>query len=287
MSTISLFLATVFGLAGLLKWYTTVGAVRWLRRCGREYRQKLQGCSPHALNGAKIRELVDACGGRSVLPWGVLEYNLFRRSRSWQFFGRNLYRLPPLPALALLSYFVFGFHGSRLEYIAWSVVALTYQIVLILLAFEAVYAYIAIGGYRRYYHVGIRLSDNETPNVADDMYELDIFLPLGLSAMTINVLAVMVARVGWHSFISSQVPFDDSQRWALLLQCIYFVSTTMTTIGFGDILPSNLWGQVVTTLMQLHTLLLLVGLFSTMMSFGLRGVGQGSDNGSDLITKSG
>jgi hypothetical protein len=262
-------LAFVFGLLGLLKALTIGGAVWWLRTNGHKYRAALEQCSPDGLTGSKLRGFVDACSGSRVFPWGVLEYKLHTRSRLLRLFGQNIYRFPTLPAFALAGFMCVGFTGGAVSKVAWSAVATIYQADMILLSFEAVYAYIAIGGYRRYYHVGIRLSDDSAPDTEHDMYELDVFFPLAVSAITINVLAVVVAQYSWDSFVSSQVALDVSKHWSLLLQSTYFVATTMTTIGYGDIVPHRLWGESVTILIQMQSLFLIVGLFSTMISFGL------------------
>lgn len=266
----SLVLALVLGLFGLLKWCTTIGAIWWLRTHGRSYRNELRQCSISDLTGHKIREILDRCEGRRVFPWGVLEYVLLERSWIWRCFGRWIYRLPTLPLLALISYVSVGFNANRPSQVAWTIVATVYQIAIILSAIEAIYSYIGIGGYRRYYQVGIRLSNAARPDLKDDMYELDVILPLGLSAVAINVLAFIVGQIAWHSFLSSQVALDPCQPGQLLLQGVYFVITSMSTVGYGDIVPHTLWGQMIAILIHVQSLALIIGLFATMISFGVR-----------------
>lgn len=266
----SFILACAFIIFGLLRWCTTCGAIWWLRTNGVIYHNSLQHIPSSALTGLRLREILDTCGGARVFPWGVLEYKLQGRNSLWRFFGRRIYRLPTLPLLAIMTYMLVGFNGDKCSHIAWSVVATIYQICIILSALEAIYSYIAIGGYRRYYQVGIRLSDSGKPNTKDDMYELDVILPLGLSAISINVLAVMVAHIAWSAFTSSQIQLDPSHHWSLLIQSIYFVITTMSTVGYGDVGPRTLWGQVITILIHLQSLALIIGLFTTLMSYGIR-----------------
>jgi hypothetical protein len=264
----SLLLALIFGVVGLLRWLTTSGAIWWLRKFGRSYRNKLQEHDPSELTGHKIREILEGCGGGRVRPWGVLEYKAHEHNLILGFLCRWVYRLPTLPLLTLIAYFGVGFRGSY--QIAWSIVATIYQVTIILAALEAMYSYIAIGGYRRYYQVGIRLGSTSRPHIVDDMYELDVILPLGLSAIAVNVLAFSVAQIAWSSFSSSQIPLDSSRSWALLIQSTYFVVTSMTTVGYGDIVPRTLWGQVVSMLIHVQSLSLIIGLFATMISFGIR-----------------
>lgn len=263
-------LASFFGILGLLRWCTTAGAIHWLRRRGGSYRTELRKYAPGDLTGRKLRQIVEACDGGRVLPWGVLEYKLHNRGKALRFFACWVYRLPTLTASALIAYLCVR-HVLVVDCsnVAWSLAATCYQIAVVLSAIEGIYSYVGIGGYRRYYHVGIRLRDEETPDAGDSLYELEVIVPLGISAVAANLLAFCVAQNTWRAF-ACQIALNVRNVGELLLQGTYFVITSMSTVGYGDIVPRNLWAQVIAVLIHLQSLSLIIGLFATLISFGVR-----------------
>jgi hypothetical protein len=269
----SLALASLFGVLGLLRWCTTVGAIHWLRMHGSEYQTELRKCAATDLTGSKLRTIVEASGGGRVLPWGVLEYKLHDRGRARRFVACWVYRLPTLTIAALLAYLCLRhILIPDCSNIAWSLAATFFQVAVLLSAIEGVYSYVSIGGYRRYYHVGLRLRDSETPVAGDNLYELEVILPLGISALAANLLAFCVAQNTWQSF-ACQVPLNVCRTGELLLQGAYFVITSMSTVGYGDIVPHDLWAQTISILIHLQSLTLIIGLFATLISFGVRANG--------------
>lgn len=46
-------------------------------------------------------------------------------------------------------------------------------------------------------------------------------------------------------------PLDEVPRWSQYITCIYWAVTTMTTIGYGDIVPSNTEERIVTLIAEL------------------------------------
>jgi hypothetical protein len=198
-----------------------------------------------------------------VWPWGVLEYQLYRSGWFRPFFGRWIYRLLSLSLISVVLYSIlYGVNGAGRNAFMWAALAVIYQLSVILTAFEGIYAYIGIGNYRRHYHVGIRLADDARADSVDDMYELDILLPFVFSAIIINVFAFITAQNAWSRFAISNLPVDTHDTLLTIVQGIYYVSTTMTTVGYGDIVPKNYWGYLVATLMQVQSLLLIAGTFS-------------------------
>jgi hypothetical protein len=148
-------------------------------------------------------------------------------------------------------------------------------------ALEGIYAYVVIGNYRRHYHVGMRLPDDKAAEIHDELLETDVLLPIISSSVIVNVLAFTAACVGWDSFASAQTVLDPRRFGNLLLQGLYFVSTTMVTVGYGDIVPKKALGQVITMAMHVQSLLLIVGMFSALMSYGIRSNQGGSEGVSD------
>jgi len=254
---------------GLARLVTTAQAVGWVRHHGPTYRSKLSALRPGEVSGKKLRELVNECDGSNVWPWGVLEYKLFQRSREWRIFGRYCYRLHSLSVFGLISYCFLGSHHQAFPVsVVWLVVAITSQGGVVLSAIEGIYAYITIGSFRRYYHRGIRLEDDEKPDPTDAVSEVTLLFPMIVSALAANILAFMVASNGWGSF-SVKDGMDLSNQAILLVQALYFVSSTMLTVGYGDIVPKNILGELEAIAMQFQSALVVVGMFSALISFGL------------------
>jgi hypothetical protein len=114
-------------------------------------------------------------------------------------------------------------------------------------------------------------------DVEDTLYEMDVLLPIVSSAVIINLLAFITAQIGWGAFNTAM---QSTNLVSHSLQGFYFISTTMITVGYGDIAPKNHWGQFVAILMHVQSLLLIVGMFSSLMSFGLKGdTGTDGDSG--------
>lgn len=274
--------AAVLTALGVLKWWTTCSAIWWLRRHGREYRREVERCVPSSLNGAEFRRIAERFGGGRLWPWGILELKLIRRSWVAQTFASKLFRLPTLPGLALAAY-LFGYDGSssRASAVLWTALAFVLQIDVVLMGIEGVVAYAAVGAFRRYYHVGIRLASASSPDLKDDLFELDAVFPVAASSVLANIFAVVNSGLAWHSFA---LPSTHGLRhpWDVLAAGGYFVSTTMTTVGYGDIAPKGMIGEAATVLIQVHALLLVVGLFSALMSFGVVSAGMSRNQDGSL-----
>ncbi len=54
------------------------------------------------------------------------------------------------------------------------------------------------------------------------------------------------------------------RRLGIYFQMIYFTVVTVTTVGFGDIVPSNLGGQLLVLLLQVQGFLLLIVVFALL-----------------------
>ncbi|MGH6870037.1 MAG: potassium channel family protein [Rhizomicrobium sp.] len=182
--------------------------------------------------------------------------------------------MPTLVMVAFAGYVVsYPVNNAHLTSGAWLAVAVICQLGVILSAFEGVCAYIIVGSFRRYYHVGLRLHDDKVADAEDTMYEVALLFPMLSSAVVTNVLAFMTAYVGWNAF-ETKIPAPVDQVGVVALQGLYFVSSTMATVGYGDIVPQTLLGQAVTILIHVQSLLLVVGMFSALMTFGLANSGQ-------------
>jgi hypothetical protein len=267
-TTLSVSAAMMLGSLGLLKWWITLGGLMWLKRWGRLYKRTLQGYSSSKLTGKTIREIVGRCEGNSARPWGVLDYLLCQKSRLSQTFARWIFRVPIMCGAAAMIYLAF-YSVNRKPWTAaiWTTVAIVYQIEIILIALEGICAYLAIGSYQKYYHLGIRLPDKETLDTRDEMSELNIFLPLFFCVVVVDGLAFLAAQSGLDAF---KTELHVTNLIPQMFQAAYFVSTTMATVGYGDIIPKSTVGQIIAMLMHVQSFLLIVGLVSSFVAFGVR-----------------
>lgn len=264
-----------------MKLWTTSGGILWLRRKGIAFRTELAKLEATAkernceIELSEIHSLLDQLDARRYGLWGVLDYTLLKPDRSAlvHVFARSIFRVPYLAAGCLVVFIgISRVVPSQLDGI-WLPVAVVYQCEIALIAIEGIFAYVTLGSYRRNYHMNFRNQNIEVPSAVGLIDEITVFVPVLISALLVNITAFCVAQVLYAGFSSAQVPIGDiSDLPRLCWNAVYFVSTTLSTVGYGDITPQSWRSQMVTVSMHAQGLLLIVGMFSALISFGLRSV---------------
>lgn len=266
----------VYGLLGAAKLRTTSGAIKWLRTHGVAFRKKVAALDTgQDIKRDQIHAILDSTDADKYGIWGVLDYRLLKKGWPGNLFARIIFRVPILAASAILIVF-FGstyIAGSPVAKGVWLAVAIIYQVEVALICIEGMFAYITLGSYRRNYHINFREVDSQEQTTVRALDEISMFVPIAVTAIIVNVTAFCVAQIGYAGFASAQLPVGNVHEPARLFwNALYFVSTTFSTVGYGDITPQTWRAQLVTMLMHAQGLLLIVGMFSALISFGLRNV---------------
>ena len=72
-----------------------------------------------------------------------------------------------------------------------------------------------------------------------------------------NINLIEVTRIGWNN------AFDNMNS---LLDSIYYVIITFSTVGYGDIFPTNGWGKVDACITSICSIVFLIAFFNTFLN---------------------
>lgn len=249
-------------------------AIFWIRDKGREHTEfvkanlKEQGtlsgqtCATSSVFVASF----EATDGVRVLPFGVKDFMLLRCENN------ESKRINRFVARITRNYI---FHGATLMWVTtgWVFFVTAFPVVeqgklikpeyhllalyflsllpiwsVLLLTVEAIYAYGKMRSYAWAFHMNPR-----SENVFFD--ELRPFIRLVvrviMSGATASYISTIVFQGLTGKALVKATMGDIVSCFKLFLQCIYFVLTTIVTVGYGDISPNNGWGQLVAFLIMM------------------------------------
>ena len=266
---------------GVIKVIITLCNMRWLLNHGSLFRRRLESlvtANPNkTVTGEQVRtELKIIDGSQCKLAIGVLEYKLYGTSgdnsiipRILRTIAKYAFRVPVLLCSVWLFYFWFPPQSADAG-LYWIAVGFVYQIEVVLILLDGVIAYLTLGSYGGYYHIGIRAIGEFKINLKT---EIGTFAAVIFSTLVVDVFIFLVSVLQFGAFRDTLHSVNLNDHSGTLLQvwrAAYFVVTTLSTVGYGDIAPSRTMGQAISMLMHLQGTALLIGLFSTMAAFGPR-----------------
>lgn len=152
----------------------------------------------------------------------------------------------------------------------------------LMLSIEAVYSYGIIGSYAVSFHMLSPVKEKWAGG-SSFLLELRVLVSKLMTTLIAGATAFYVARGLYGALDGDLVAFDPllPLSWVqTYFQCSYFALTTLLTIGYGDIRPATIFGQVTTFLFQIQGFAL-VGivagsLFSSRESQGPPSIQNGS-----------
>ncbi|MBI3247379.1 MAG: two pore domain potassium channel family protein [Deltaproteobacteria bacterium] len=280
MEVVSLILLVV----ALLKIVSIVQAIRWLRSWGRCYAGHLHHNPPP--DEPAYYAAFEQCGGRHF-PFGVKDYRLRRYiglgrdARGFQragvgiasLFQATLYRYERLAGLVGLWAVVMtsvrhdaqlltspAVH-STLLYTLTNVVLGTNA----LLSVEAVFSYAILGGYATSFHM-------LSPRAGASRLLLELRVAMGRVVTTVfsGAVAAYVAYIAFGALEGKALvarPIQNAwEATQAFLQMLYWAMTTFATVGYGDIIPSNGYGQLVAFLIEVQTFAVLAIVFASLFT---------------------
>lgn len=141
----------------------------------------------------------------------------------------------------------------------------------VLLAVETIFCYSTLRSYAILFH-HLRTSKSELGKGNELLLELrSIFMKVGayITHATISCFICILLFKGYGG-ANIELLQKITPAWRMLartfLASLYYVITTMATIGYGDIVPSNGYGQVITILIELQTVLVVTVIFAIFFS---------------------
>lgn len=249
-------------------------AIFWIRDKGKEHAElikailKKQGTQygQNFANASMFVASFEATDGLRVLPFGVKDFMLLRCennnpkrakrivariTRTYIFHGATLmwfttgwvFFVTAFPVAKQSQLITMEYHLLALYFLSilpiWSVLLLT---------MEAIYAYGKMRSYAWAFHMNPR-----SENVFFD--ELRQFIRLVVRVMVSGATASYISTIAFQGLTGEALVTanmgDPISCFELLLQCIYFVLTTIVTVGYGDISPNNGYGQLVAVLVMM------------------------------------
>ncbi len=121
----------------------------------------------------------------------------------------------------------------------------------ILLSIEAVFSYATLGSYAIGFHM---VAANRNPPLLSEIKAI-----AGTVILTVwsGAIAALVAYAGFNGLEGhTLVCFKRGDILASIgcvWKCVYFATTTLVTVGYGDIVPANSYGQIVAFMIELQS----------------------------------
>ena len=247
-------------------------AINWLRTRGDVYRAVVLACDR---TDATVLDALALKSGGDFLPFGFKDLRLRRfadspsRSRCGRLarrfsgcFQRFLFPLPHLNWIAgvtCLSSVTLGISTNGDVFAvgpttsAWLMVALSVLLLTcVLLAIEAIFSLTILGGYAVPFQ---KLDPHRSAGRSARLLELKTFVRVCANVVVASTTAVFVSASLLGSFAGlprmtrvTVLSFTDH-----LVGSVYFVITTFATVGYGDIHPKRIEGQILTIGITLAT----------------------------------
>lgn len=298
----NILLLTTFFLSLILfiKIISIFNAINWIRKFGNKYKNEYRKISIQSNGGdnrIKFNEyccLVEKCNG-DWFPFGVKDFKLKLAYTKFYKNGKLKYKI--------LSYFIFLFQNyiyrlQRLSIICCFFVVLSsiafsefmfneslfaklfiyFQGILLLIAnsiitIEAAYCYAIFNDYATTFHMISRNMDFFS-NGNKRLLELKLISGKIINAIACSSVSVYSSFIMFDGFKGDSLVsglawfkcFNILHQIYLLLQFVYFSTTTFVTVGFGDIVPANWSGQIVTFLIEVQSFCIVIIVIASMFS---------------------
>jgi hypothetical protein len=250
----------------VLKAVGTLNAIRWLTHNGLSYRRQLDERSPLStarFSQADYFQLLRDRPDAHFFPFGQKDFRLraFIHERHSKTDGKlargalaalygTVYRLHRLTLVSTVYVILSGvllFTGSGMWLLetrsaAWLLFSLSACLLVCALiqAVESIYSHAILGGYAAPFH----MHRAEATSLLAEVKVLAGCVANTLLAATGAVFVCAVNLQGFSGFPGTNVR-GGSAMIDRVVDSIYFVSTTLFTVGFGDITPSSLLARIV------------------------------------------
>jgi hypothetical protein len=276
-------------MAGLLKIASMAQAIRWMMRAPEPYIEwRRKNPTPSA---EQWWAALESNGGRSF-PFGIKDYQL-RRYIALSNSSHGVRRAVGRVTL-LLSLYLYRFHRLNVIAFGWAAIAiwikawllwspLTHEALLfvmtivllignVVMSAEAIVSHAVMRGYGTAFHM---LPHRSKPPLLVELGTLSLALAMSImsGAAAAYVGCIAFNALSGPALIAPPVA-TVSAAGGLLLQCVYWVTTTLATVGYGDIVPHNGYGQLVAFVLETQAFALVgLGVASLFASAASRSEG--------------
>ena len=294
------YIGTVLFFLVLLKVKTIVSAITWIATLGEEHAGALKKVQQmRELSESDILSSFRDHGG-NFFPFGVKEYklrSLILRLRSgsptcaivvwarrcaafvldrsrlilFQYVLLSFLCAIFVMAAAITTNFTEVFGVAPTQNLRWITLAIVVGTLLmnILMAIEFVFGHLFLTDYALYFHM---LSPRKTVLAGRSQVAvgLQIIVILGLVVFVTGVAAVFAVYLFFEGFGGENL--DQCKGPSLtnlptiIALCGYYALTTLTTTGYGDILPSNMYGVLVGVGLQVEAFAFIVFVLAVFWS---------------------
>lgn len=266
-------------LVAVLKATSVLQAIRWIGYHGAAYRSRVpkddssdrqywdafaQNCGaffPFGVKDYRLRRAIVELEGRGLLLRGV---GLALRFFQGVFDFPRLAAVSGVYALLVVPLSLTAAQRDVLYALVVCILATT-----ILLSVEAVFSFAVLGDYARSFHM-LSPATEKWSGTSQRLVELKVLAVQVAATLWAGAVAAYVGHVAFGALKGDVlVTFAacNVATWlGLLWQCLYFVMTTLSTVGYGDITPANAYGQVVAVLVQFQAFAILAIVVTSLFS---------------------
>lgn len=243
----------------ILKIYVIARAVFWLRQHGCSYCSSLRDASRSSSGAPRpdFYTILDNSAGAQFLPFGLNDYRLRRVAETScnlvygycakvmqiVFNGNNLTVVTAIVLFLIGVSHAPGVNSSvRLGWWPIFVLTLAPLFAVLMLCIESITAYSRMGSYAFAFHML-----NPSGNKYFD--ELIVVIALLGRLVVAGGMAVYASTIFACGFQGNALVHPIAGSWyvhcEMVIQSIYFSVVTIATVGYGDIAPANITGEVV------------------------------------------
>jgi hypothetical protein len=277
-------------------------AIRWIAAQGDAYLAFVKNVEAkggmNAVYNIDYVALFERLGG-GFLPFGVKDYKLKRTTSSWCLIPTLVGRICGRLASAVVRRATKGAYiisTANFYLITVAIIILyseldgTYLLKIcyllsifmllmnILISVEFIYGTLVFTNYVKYFHVfDIRLRARTRERMTNQRLTFSgirHLLELLVSVLATGCSIVLLTSTATHDFVHgptvcstlSYLSFETCGLPTAILRSLYFTTTTISTTGFGDIVPVTAWGYLVAILLQAEGFVLISFAFAVLWS---------------------
>ena len=277
----------LFLFIALLKIVSILQAIRWIRKNGEAYISILHNNPPTSATDYYCA--MEKANG-TWFPFGVKDFRLRKfilhchtEKSFWKkycgllafLFQTTMYRFQIFAGIVGSYAIGISYLSNKSIFLSDSLIYLLYALTIIvlgtnaLLSIEAVCCYAIFRNYAMSFHM-FSLEKKFWGSGDRFLTELKIVGAKIIITLYCGTVAAFVAFALLDGFDGNSLPDDPivcfSHLMNSIFQMAYFTTTTFVTVGFGDITPKNIFGQIVALLIEIQAFSIVALVLASLLS---------------------